>query len=344
MRAMVLRRLGPIGPGGDPLEAADLPDPIPGKCEILLDVSVCGVCHTELDIIEGRTPPARLPVIPGHQVVGRVAALGPGVRGCRKGDRMGVGWIFGACGGCRFCVRGEENLCPDFVATGRDANGGYAQKMLVTAAFAIPIPDQLSDDGRVAPLLCAGAVGYRALRLARLPEGGRLGLTGFGASGHLVLQMARGRDPATTVYVFARDEATRAFALDLGATWAGGTLDRAPEPLDAVIDTTPAWTPILGALRSLAPGGRLVINAIRKEDGDKQALLGLDYASDLWLEKEIKSVANVTRADLRDTLALAARIGLAPTVETLPLASANRALRDLRASGRRGALVLSVAS
>jgi propanol-preferring alcohol dehydrogenase len=326
------------------LEEADLPDPTPGEGEILLDVSVCGVCHTELDIVEGRTPPPRLPVIPGHQVVGRVEALGPGVGGCREGDRMGVGWIFGACGVCRFCRRGDENLCPAFVATGRDANGGYAEKMRVSAAFAVPIPEALADDARIAPLLCAGAVGHRALRLARLPEGGRLGLTGFGASGHLVLQMARGRDPATTVYVFARDEATRAFALDLGATWAGATLDRAPEPLDAVIDTTPAWTPILGALHSLAPGGRLVINAIRKEEGDKQAILGLDYASDLWLEKEIKSVANVTRADLEGALELAARIDLRPTVETAPLAEANRVLRELRPGGQRGARVLSVAA
>jgi propanol-preferring alcohol dehydrogenase len=344
MRAMALHRLGPIRAGSDPLEAVDRPDPVPGQDEILLRVSACGVCHTELDIIEGRTPPPRLPLVPGHQVLGRVEARGPGVRGCKEGDRMGVGWISGACGRCRFCVRGEENLCPDFAATGRDADGGYADLMLVQAAFAIPVPATLPDDFRVAPLLCAGAVGYRALRLARLPAGGRLGLTGFGASGHLVLQMARGQDPPARVFVFARDQATRAFARGLGAVWAGATLDRSPEPLDAVIDTTPAWTPVVGALRSLSPGGRLVINAIRKEDGDKQALLGVDYASDLWLEKEIKSVANVTRADLRETLDLAARIDLLPTVEVLPLAEANRALRDLRSGGRRGAMVLSIAA
>jgi propanol-preferring alcohol dehydrogenase len=342
MRAMLLKRLAPVLPGGEPLEAAELPDPVAGPGEIVLRVTACGVCHTELDIVEGRTPPARLPVVPGHQVVGAVEAIGAGVSGFEEGDRAGVGWIFSACGRCEFCLRGEENLCPDFVATGRDADGGYAERLRVPAAFAIPIPKRLTEDARVAPLLCAGAVGFRALRLARLPAGGRLGLTGFGASGHLVLQMARGCDPRTQVFVFARDQETRAFARDLGAAWTGGTLDRSPEPLDAIIDTTPAWTPIVGALRSLAPGGRLVINAIRKEDEDKPALLGLDYASDLWLEKEIKSVANVTRADLRDTLDLAARIDLRPTVEAVPLWEANRALCSLRAGGQRGARVLEM--
>jgi propanol-preferring alcohol dehydrogenase len=343
MRAMLLKRLQRVAAGAGPLEPVDLDDPEPGEAAIILRVAVCGVCHTELDIVEGRTPPPHLPVIPGHQVVGRVEAVGPKAAGFREGDRAGVGWIFGACGRCRFCVRGDENLCPFFLATGRDAHGGYAERMLVPAAFAIPIPDALPDDAGAAPLLCAGAVGYRALRLARLPAGGRLGLTGFGASGHLVLQMARGRDPSTTVFVFARDEATRVFARGLGADWTGGTLDRAPEPLDAVIDTTPAWTPVVGALRSLAPGGRLVINAIRKEDADKAALRGLDYASDLWMEKEIKSVANVTRADLRETLELAARIDLRPTFEEVPLREANDALRGLRTGGQRGARVLRVA-
>ena len=343
MRAMLLRRIQPIGPGTDPLEPGETPDPRPGPGEMVITVSACGVCHTELDIIEGRTPPPRLPVIPGHQVVGRVEALGPGVTGFKEGERAGIGWIFGACGACRFCLRGHENLCPGFLATGRDADGGYAEKMLVPAAFAARIPDAF-DDVHAAPLLCAGAVGFRALRLARLPEGGRLGLTGFGASGHLVLQMARGRDPKTTVFVFARHAEERAFAGSLGAAWTGDVLDRAPEPLDAVIDTTPAWTPIVGALRSLGPGGRLVINAIRKETHDQDALLRLDYATDLWMEKEIKSVANVTRADVTDGLALAASIGLQVNVREYPLLEADRALRDLRSGQARGARVLRVAA
>jgi propanol-preferring alcohol dehydrogenase len=343
MKAMLLRRLTSLAEDKTPLSLEDVPDPKPGARELLLRVSRCGVCHTELDEIEGRTPPSRLPRILGHQVVGRVEGMGEGARRFRLGDRVGVAWIYRACGRCRYCLSDQENLCPQFQATGRDADGGYAEFMVVPEDFAYPIPDVFSDS-EAAPLLCAGAIGYRSLRLANLREDSRLGLTGFGASGHLVLKMAKHKYPKVPVYVFARSEREREFALELGARWAGDTTDTSPEPLDAIIDTTPVWTPVVEALRNLAPGGRLVINAIRKEDLDKQALAGIDYPSQLWLEKEIKSVANVTRRDVSEFLQLAAAIPIRPEYQEYPLAEANRALLELKQRKIRGAKVLVIAS
>ena len=341
MRAMVLRAVRPLEDDPAPLEPADWPDPAPGPGEILIRVNTCGVCHTELDEIEGRTPPPRLPIILGHQVVGRVETLGEGADGFVVGDRVGVAWIFSACGACDFCKRGEENLCDQFRATGRDAPGGYAELMTVPAAFAHPVPDAFTD-AEAAPMLCAGAIGFRSLRLTGLEDGQSLGLTGFGASAHLVLKLVRHRFPRTRVFVFARSEAERAFARELGALWAGDTSEPAPEKLSAVIDTTPAWWPVVEALENLERGGRLVINAIRKEDVDKEALLGLDYPRHLWLEKEIKSVANVTRYDVREFLRLAAEIPLKPEVREYPLGEANRALLELKSKEIRGAKVLRV--
>jgi alcohol dehydrogenase, propanol-preferring len=343
MRAMVLNALGRLADNPAPLRLEDLADPVPAEGEVLLDVRTCGVCHTELDEIEGRMPPPRLPLVLGHQVVGRVAALGEGAHSFRPGDRVGVAWIFSACGKCEFCRRGEENLCGQFRATGRDAHGGYAERMTVPEAFAHRIPEAFSD-AEAAPLLCAGAIGYRSLRLTGLRDGQNLGLTGFGASGHLVLKMVRHRYPHSPVFVFARAEQERAFARELGAAWAGDTVETAPERLHAIIDTTPAWTPIVAALANLEPGGRLVINAIRKEDADKDALLRLDYPAHLWREKEIKSVANVARDDVREFLELAAEIPIKPEVQEYPLEDANRALVDLKSKHVRGAKVLRVAS
>ncbi len=341
MRAMLLHSLAPLADRTEPLTLEQRPDPRSGPGEVLIDVSACGVCHTELDEIEGRTPPPRLPVILGHQVVGRVAELGEGTDGLEIGQRVGVAWIFSSCGKCEYCRSGRENLCAEFRATGRDADGGYAERMVVPAGSAYPIPD-LFDDAEAAPLLCAGAIGYRSLRLAGLEDGRSLGLTGFGASGHLVLKMARHLYPNSEVFVFARKEHEREFARSLGAVWTGGTSDAPPAPLHAVIDTTPAWLPLSEALKWLAPGGRLVINAIRKEDGDRQVLLDLDYAKQLWQEKEVKSVANITRADVREFLELAAEIPIRPKVETYPLEEANRALLDLKRGGTRGAKVLEI--
>ena len=228
-----------------------------------------------------------------------------------------------------------------FAATGRDHDGGYAEYMTVSEAYAVPIPDVFSDV-EAAPLLCAGSVGYRALKLANLANGDPLGLTGFGGSAHIVLQLARHLYPGSPVFVFARDPQAQAFARQLGASWAGDTTDRPPQPLRAIIDTTPAWKPVVAALASLRPGGRLVINAIRKEDGDKNALLALSYHEHLWMEKEIKTVANVTHNDIAEFLPIAARVPIRPAVETWPLEEANRALLELKRGPVRGAKVLVI--
>ncbi|MBI1213743.1 MAG: zinc-binding alcohol dehydrogenase family protein [Alphaproteobacteria bacterium] len=341
MRAMILEKIGLLKDNPTPLRLAEVPQPVPGPDEILIRVRVCGVCHTELDEIEGRTPPPKLSAILGHQVVGHVASLGERVEGFRIDDRVGVAWIHSACGQCDFCKSGRENLCLDFRATGRDVPGGYAEYMTVPAAFAYPIPAPFSDS-EAAPLLCAGAIGYRSLRLTGIKDGQRLGLTGFGASAHLVLPLVRHVYPRTQIFVFARSESERTFARELGADWAGDTNDEAPKKLDAIIDTTPAWTPIVSALRNLERGGRLVVNAIRKEESDKKSLLDLDYPGHLWSEKEIKSVANVTRNDVRDFLKIAAEIPIRPELQEYALEDANQALMDLRSKSIRGAKVLKV--
>ncbi len=339
MKAMLLDRITDMSKDTVPLRQAEVTRPGPGRGEVLLRVSVCGVCHTELDEIEGRTLPPFFPVIPGHQVVGRIVETGEGVDPSCRGKRVGVGWVYSWCGHCEFCRRGEENLCPEFKATGRDANGGYAEYMIVPESSAFPIPDIFTDE-EAAPLLCAGAIGYRSLRLTGLDNGQPLGLTGFGASGHLVLKMVKKKFPDTDVYVFARSERERQFALELGAVWAGETEAEAPQKLQAIIDTTPVWKPVLEALRNLTPGGRLVINAIRKETVDRSTLMELDYPTHLWMEKEIKSVANVAPRDIAEFLELAARVPLHPEVELYPLEEANRALVDLKKGGTRGAKVL----
>jgi len=333
MRAMVINRIVSLAESESPLTSVELPDPSPGPGEVRIKVSACGVCHTELDEIEGRTAPPRLPVVPGHEVVGRVDKLGAGTTRFAVGDRVGIGWIHSSSGSA------DENLSPLFRATGRDVDGGYAELMTVPETYAYPIPAVFSD-AEAAPLLCAGGVGYRSLRLAGIEDGQRLGLTGFGGSAHIVLQLARHMYPRSEVFVFARDPEARAFALELGATWAGDTADRAPEPLHAIIDTTPAWKPVVEGLANLSPGGRLVINAIRKEDRDKHCLQGLNYRDHLWLEKEIKSVANVTRQDIAEFLPIAAEIPLRPRVQTYSLEDANRALLDLKRGPVRGAKVL----
>jgi len=339
MKAMLLARISDLRDEPAPLECREVPVPSPGEGEVLIRVSACGVCHTELDEIEGRTPPPRLPVVPGHEVVGRIEKCGGGSSRYRPGDRVGVAWIFSACGRCRHCLDGRENLCPEFRATGRDVDGGYAEYMVAREDFIFPIPAVFSD-AEAAPLLCAGAVGYRSLKLAGLRDGQALGLTGFGASGHLVLQLARHLFPRARLYVFARAPEERTLAAELGAVWTGDAAERPPEDLDAVIDTTPVWLPAIKALGCLAPGGRLVINAIRKENIDKNELLNLDYARDLWREKEIKSVANVTRADAEELLRLAAAIPLRPVFDAYPLAEANRALLEIKQRRIRGAKVL----
>ena len=339
MKAMILKQISHFKENKTPLELVDIPDPVPGDHEILVKVSTCGVCHTELDEIEGRTPPPTFPIILGHEIVGTVIDAGRRSTRFQKGDRVGIGWIHSACGKCRYCLSGNENVCESFRATGRDAHGGYAEYTTVHEDFAYSIPDIFSD-AEAAPLLCAGAIGYRSLRLAAMEDGYNLGLTGFGASAHLVLKTARYLFPHSSIYVFARSALEQDFARELGAVWAGDTADESPEKLHSIIDTTPAWKPLVEALKNLECGGRLVINAIRKENRDKDYLLNLDYSTHLWLEKEIKSVANVARRDISEFLQLAATIDIKPYVEEYSLEEANRALADLTERKIRGGKVL----
>jgi propanol-preferring alcohol dehydrogenase len=336
MRAMVLHSICQLDRCQQPLVAENLPQPVPGKGEVLLQVLCCGVCHTELDIIEGRTPAKKLPLIPGHEVVARVVAHGDGASRFANGQRVGVGWIYCSDGTC------NENVSPAFTATGRDVQGGYAEYMCVPEEYAYPVPDQFSDT-EAAPLLCAGAIGYRALQLCGLQDGQVLGLTGFGGSGHIVLQLARHMFPASPVYVFARSADERAFAESLGAAWSGDTSAVPPAAPHAIIDTTPVWKPVLAALLVLRPGGRLVINAIRKQDDDRDCLSTLSYERHLWLEKEIKSVANITHQDIEDFLPIAAAADLHIETQSMPLEQANQALLALREGNIRGAYVLEIA-
>jgi propanol-preferring alcohol dehydrogenase len=337
MKSMFLRKIASFEQNPTPLSFEERPEPEIGEGEVLLRVIRCGVCHTELDEIEGRTPPPLLPVVLGHQVVGVVE------EGANQGQRVGVAWIASACGHCQHCLAGNENLCSEFKATGRDINGGYAEYMKIRADFVHPIPDALSDS-EVAPLLCAGAVGYRALRLCNLVNGQILGLMGFGGSNHIVLKTARYKYPNSKIFVFSRNAQEREFAMSLGAAWAGAIDENPPAGMDAVIDTTPVWSPITEALKRSNPGGRVVVNAIRKIESDKKVLLDLDYSSQLWMEKEIKSVANVTRRDVRDFLQLAAEANIKPEYQEYDLKDANQALLELTQGKIRGAKVLNISA
>jgi propanol-preferring alcohol dehydrogenase len=341
MKAMVLKKICDLGIEKTPLELVEMPVPLPREREILIRVSTCGVCHTELDEIEGRTPPPRFPIILGHQVVGVVEKVGISARNFRLGDRVGVAWIYSACGVCKFCRQGSENLCHEFKATGRDVHGGYAEFMTVPEDFAYLIPREFSD-AQAAPLLCAGAIGYRSLSLTTLNDGENLGLTGFGASAHLVLKLSKHIFPRSKVFVFARSEEERRFAREGGAAWAGDTIAESPEKLHSIIDTTPVWRPVLEAMKNLEKGGRLVINAIRKESSDREHLQNLDYPTHLWWEKEIKSVANVARSDVSEFLHLAAEIPINAEVQLYPLEQANQALLEIKARKIRGAKVLKI--
>ncbi len=341
MKALVLEKITALETNPNPLRVSDFPIPAVKNNEVLIRVTACGVCHTELDEIEGRTTPPHLPVIPGHQVVGVIDKIGPDVFKLQKGDRVGVGWIYSSCGTCEFCITGKENLCYQFKATGRDVNGGYAEYMSVPETSAFLIPD-LFTDTEAAPLLCAGAIGYRSLILTDLQDGENLGLTGFGASAHLVLKMCIHRYPNSKIFVFARSGKERQFARELGAVWVGDTSDTSPEKMHAIIDTTPVWKPVVEALRNLESNGRLVINAIRKENVDKEYLLNLEYPTHLWLEKELKSVANVAYNDIEGFLKLAAEIPIKPEIQEYSLIEANKALLELKQGKIRGAKVLRI--
>jgi propanol-preferring alcohol dehydrogenase len=341
MKAWLLNKKSDLHKESFPLELAETPTPVPKPREILIKVLCCGICHTELDEIEGRTPPASYPVIPGHQVIGIVEACGEKATFFKTGTRVGVAWIYTACGRCEYCAAGQENLCPEFRATGRDNNGGYAEYMVVDERFAYDIPSAFSNL-EAAPLLCAGAIGYRSLKLTGISDGQTLGLTGFGASGHLVLKAARHLYPQSPLFVFARSKDEQHFALELGASWAGNITESPPHKANAIIDTTPVWNTVVGSLSHLKPGGRLVINAIRKESTDLDALLNISYQDHLWMEKEIKTVANITRSDVGEFLSLAASIPIKPATEPYPFEKANEALLDLKHKHVKGAKVLVI--
>ena len=337
MKAMVLKKISSVEE--KPLELVDLPDPVPSPGQIRVKVSTCGVCHTELDEIEGRVSPSRFPMILGHEIVGKVEGLGPGVTKFKEGDRVGIAWINWACGECSFCLKGEENLCDKAKWTGKDINGGYGQYTVVSEDFAYPIPERFTDL-QAAPLLCAGVIGYRALKLSGMEDGKVLGLYGFGASAHIVIQIAKYKYPKGKVFVFTRpnQEEHQNLARKLGANWVGATGDTPPERLNCAIDFTPVGVPVREALRNLEKGGRVVINAIRKITPIPE----LDYAEHLWYEKEVKSVANVTRRDAKEFLPLAAEIPIMPEVQEFRLEEANEALILLKEGKIRGAGVLSI--
>lgn len=332
MRAWVVDRPGPMASG--PLRLVERPRPTPGPTEILVDVSVCGVCRTDLHLAEGDLVPHGSQVVPGHEIVGRVAQLGSAANRFRIGQRVGIPWLRHTCGVCRFCRRGTENLCLEPRFTGWDADGGYAEAAVVDEAFAYALPDEF-DDASAAPLLCAGIIGYRALRRAALPPGGRLGIYGFGGSAHLAAQVALAE--GATVHVLTRSAAARELATELGVASVGNATDSPPEPLDAAILFAPAGDLVPVALAALDRGGTLSIAGIHLSD-----VPPLNYAQHLFEERQVRSVTANTRTDGAEFLTIAARIGI--TVHTVPyrLEQADQALLDLAEDRITGAAVLHV--
>ena len=335
MKAMVLTKIAPAE--RKTLELADLPEPQPKDNEILVKISVCGVCHTDLDEVEGRLTPPKLPVALGHQIAGTVADKGKNVRRFDIDDRVGIGWLYSSCGVCDFCRAGNENLCEAAKWTGKDVNGGYAQYMVIREDFAYPIPGGFSDV-QAAPLLCAGVIGYRALRLVEMTNGETIGLFGFGAPAHIVIQVIRHRYPDSEVFVFTSSKEHRQLAQKLGAAWTGSAGDEVPAKINRAIDFTPVGEAALDALRVLDKGGRLVINAIRKT----APLPELDYTEYLWDGREIKSTANITRQDANEFLHLAAQIPIIPEVQEFELVQANEVLLMLKEAKLRAAAVLRI--
>lgn len=324
-RAMLLDAPGRV------LKLAELPIGLPRAGEALIAVEACGVCRTDLHLIDGELPDAMLPIVPGHEIVGRVLRCGPDVGGLSPGMRVGVPWLGGSCGLCRYCRAGRENLCDHARFTGYQIDGGYAERCLASASYCFPLPDE-GDAALLAPLLCAGLIGYRALTM--VGEGRRLGIYGFGAAAHIVAQVARhqGRE----IYAFTRpnDQAAQEFARDLGAVWAGGSNSPPPQPLDAALIFAPVGSLIPTALSAIAKGGRVICAGIHMSD-----IPSFRYAL-LWGERSLQSVANLTRADGETFLALAPQIPIRTKVERFPLAQANEALALLRAGRIKGAAVL----
>ncbi len=349
MRAALLNELAEVRAGDTPRRNPELPfkeepldindntpEPEPSFKQVLIRVEACGVCYTDIDIIEGRVK-CKTPLILGHQIVGRVEALGPGVKGrVEVGERVGVAWIGWSCGKCKYCVTGLENLCSDFKPTGCSIDGGYAEYTVAYEDYVYKIPE-VFESYEAAPLLCAGSVGYRALKLAEMTDGLRLGFFGFGASAHILIQVARRLYPSSEIYVFSRSSDHRELALRLGADWVGHPSGIPPKKLDRAIDFTPVGETVPKAMEVLDKGGRLVINVIRK-----QTSINLDYVKHLWMEKEVKTVANVSRRDVEEFLGIAANYSVKPEVTLYKLEQVNEAIRDLKRAVLRGSAVLKM--
>jgi propanol-preferring alcohol dehydrogenase len=331
MQAMVLRRPRPVEE--KPLSLEEVKDPQPGSGEVRLRVRVCGVCHTDLHTVEGDLRLSKLPLIPGHQIVGEVEKLGEGVSRFGLGDRVGVPWLYSACGKCDFCRRGLENLCSFGRFTGLHVDGGYAQYAIVLEDFAYPIPEEFPDV-QAAPLLCGGVIGYRALRLSEVQPGERLGLYGFGASAHVTIQVAL--HWGCEVYVFTRSEEHRRHALELGARWVGEAHDEPPEKIDSAIVFAPAGWIVPEALRVLRPGGTVALAGIHMTP-----LPEMNYEL-IYGERTLRSVAHMARRDAEELLKLAAEIPIRTEVESFPLSEANQVLLRLKESKIRGAAVLQI--
>lgn len=332
MKAMTLKETRPVEE--EPLVMVEIDDPIPGPKEVRIKVLTCGVCHTDLHIVEGELPFKKLPIIPGHEIAGVVDATGEEVTRFRRGDRAGVAWLNSTCGNCKLCVKGNENLCEKARFTGYDVDGGYAQYTVVSEDFAYPIPNGFSDL-EAAPLLCAGVIGFRALRLSDIEKGGRLGLFGFGASAHIVIQVARYW--GCQVFVFSRSEEHRKLAQKLGAVWTGGAEDEPPAKLQSAIIFAPAGKLVLDALQVLEKGGTLALAGIYMTP-----IPEMDYQKHLYYERTVRSVANSTRKDAEDLLSLAAEIPIRTEVQEFQLEEANRALLLLKQGKIQGAGVLRV--
>ena len=332
MKAMVLDHVGDVA--GGPLQLRDIPMPVPGPGDVLVKVHVCAVCRTDLHVIEGELADVKRPLVPGHQVVGTVAQVGAGVTEVHEGDRVGIAWLQGTCGTCAFCTSERENLCLQARFTGYQVDGGYAEYAVVPARFAYPIPAGFTDD-EAAPLLCAGIIGYRALRLSGIKPGQRLGLYGFGASAHIAIQIAR--HWGCQVYVSSLKAEHQALARTLGAVWVGGAQDAPPDPLHASIIFAPAGELVPPALRSLERGGTLALAGIHMSP-----IPSLDYDRDVFGERVLRSVTANTRQDGIELLREAAAIPIKPHTVRFPLRQANQALQALKAGSFQGAAVLTI--
>lgn len=349
LKAALLNELAEVNTGDTPRRSPELlfkeepldivdnaPEPEPGFKQVLIKVEACGVCYTDIDVIEGRVK-CKIPLILGHQIVGRIEALGLGVKErVGIGERVGVAWIGWSCGKCRYCMTGLENLCNDFKPTGCSIDGGYAEYTVAYEDYIYKIPE-VFESYEAAPLLCAGSVGYRALKLAEMADGLRLGFFGFGASAHILIQVARRLYPSSEIYVFSRSSDHRELAIRLGADWVGHPLDTPPRKLDRAIDFTPVGETVSRAMEVLDRGGRLVINVIRKQNP-----VSLDYVKHMWMEREVKTVANVSRRDVEEFLSIAASYSVKPEVTLYKLEQVNEAIRDLKKAVLKGSAVLKI--